>query len=45
MLTTKELIAKYGAPNPKGTYLKTINLPYPFLYDGKPVSNGCDVIS
>jgi hypothetical protein len=38
MLTTKELIAKYGAPNPKGTYLVTINLPYPFLYDGKPVS-------
>jgi hypothetical protein len=37
MLTTKELIAKYGAPNPKGTYLVTINLPYAFLYDGKPV--------
>jgi hypothetical protein len=38
MLTTKEMIAKYGAPNPEGTYLKTIILPYPFLYDGKPVS-------
>jgi hypothetical protein len=37
MLTTKELIAKYGAPNPEGTYLVTINLPYAFLYDGKPV--------
>ena len=38
MLTTKELIAKYGAPNEAGTYLKTIVLPYPFLYDGKPVT-------
>jgi hypothetical protein len=37
MLTTKELIAKYGAPNPKGTYLVSIDLPYPMLYDGKPV--------
>lgn len=29
MLTTKQIIAKYGTPNEKGTYLKTINLPYP----------------
>ena len=31
MLTTKQIIAKYGTPNEKGTYLKTINLPYPML--------------
>lgn len=29
MLTTKQIISKYGTPNEKGTYLKTINLPYP----------------
>ena len=30
MLTTKQLIAKYGTPNEQGTYLTTIVLPYPF---------------
>jgi hypothetical protein len=29
MLTTAQLIAKYGQPNENGTYLKTIDLPYP----------------
>jgi len=29
MLTTAQLISKYGQPNEKGTYLKTITLPYP----------------
>jgi hypothetical protein len=28
MLTTAQAIAKYGKPNEKGTYLKTITLPY-----------------
>jgi hypothetical protein len=29
MLTTPQLIAKYGQPNEEGTYLVTIDLPYP----------------
>lgn len=29
MLSTEQIIAKYGKPNEKGTYLKTITLPYP----------------
>ena len=29
MMTTAQAIAKYGQPNEAGTYLKTINLPYP----------------
>jgi hypothetical protein len=29
MMTTAQLIKKYGQPNEAGTYLKTINLPYP----------------
>ena len=29
MLTTAEIIKKYGQPNEKGAYLTTINLPYP----------------
>ena len=29
MLTTAQLISKYGQPNETGTYLKTITLPYP----------------
>ncbi len=29
MLTTQQLIAKYGQPNEEGTYLVTIDLPYP----------------
>ena len=29
MLTTAQAIAKYGLPNERGTYLTTINLPYP----------------
>ena len=38
MLTTEELNAQYGVANPTGKgYLKTITLPYVFLYDGKPV--------
>ena len=39
MLTTKQLIAKYGAPNPEGTYLTKIQLPYPMVYDDKQVWN------
>ena len=38
MITVAQLNAKYGVPNEQGTYLTTIVLPYPFLYDGKPVS-------
>ena len=38
MLTTEQLNAKYGVANPTGKgYLKTITLPYTFLYDGIPV--------
>jgi hypothetical protein len=29
MITTKQAVAKYGTPNEEGTYLQTINLPYP----------------
>lgn len=29
MLTTQQCIEKFGKPNEAGTYLKTINLPYP----------------
>lgn len=29
LLTTKEIIQKYGTPNESGTYLEVINLPYP----------------
>lgn len=29
MMTTKQMIAKYGQPNENGTYLVTIDLPYP----------------
>lgn len=29
LLSTKEIIAKYGKPNQQGTYLTTIKLPYP----------------
>tara|TARA_R110000868_G_scaffold155718_2_gene382293 strand:+ start:193 stop:657 length:465 start_codon:yes stop_codon:yes gene_type:complete len=29
MITTQQAIAKYGQPNERGTYLKTINIPYP----------------
>lgn len=29
MMTTAEIIKKYGQPNERGTYLKTITLPYP----------------
>lgn len=29
MITTKQLIAKYGTPNEQGSYLTTITLPYP----------------
>ena len=38
MITISQLNAKYGVPNEQGTYLTTIVLPYPFVYDGKPVS-------
>ena len=29
MLTTAQALQKYGTPNERGTYLTTINLPYP----------------
>lgn len=29
MLTTEQVIEKYGHPNPEGSYLVTISLPYP----------------
>lgn len=29
LLTTKVIIAKYGTPNERGTYLQVIKLPYP----------------
>lgn len=29
MLSTKQIIAKYGKPNQQGSYLTTIQLPYP----------------
>jgi len=29
MITTKQIIAKYGKPNQQGSYLTTIELPYP----------------
>jgi hypothetical protein len=29
MITTKQAIAKYGKPNQQGSYLTTIQLPYP----------------
>ena len=29
LLTTKEIIEKYGTPNDEGTYLESITLPYP----------------
>lgn len=29
MLTTKQIISKYGKPNQQGSYLTTIQLPYP----------------
>jgi len=29
LLTTQQIIAKYGTPNEDGTYLETITLPYP----------------
>jgi len=37
MITTEELIEKYGKPDPEGKYLKLITLPYPMIYDGKEV--------
>jgi hypothetical protein len=36
-LTTDQLNKKYGVPTPEGAGLVSIKLPYPFLYDGKPV--------
>lgn len=39
MITTAECIKRYGAPNEGGVgYLETISLPYPMVYDGKPVN-------
>lgn len=38
MLTTQQLIAKYGTPSENPNYLTTIVLPYPMVYDGKPVT-------
>jgi len=37
MITTSEIIKKYGNPDPEGRYLVMIDLPYPMIYDGKEV--------
>ena len=37
MLTTKQLIDKYGMPDEAGTNLVMINLPYTFMYGQVPV--------
>ena len=37
MITTAECIKRYGTPNEVGTYLVSIDLPYPMVYNGKPV--------
>lgn len=37
MLTTKQLIDKYGMPDEAGTNLVMINLPYTFMYGKVPV--------
>lgn len=37
MITTAQVIKKYGQPNEVGTYLVLIDLPYPMIYDGKEV--------
>ena len=41
MITTKQAIAKYGKPNQQGSYLTTINLPYPMrlAWDKKTTVN------
>ena len=39
MITTAECIKRYGNPNEGGVgYLESISLPYPMVYDGKPVN-------
>ena len=39
MITTAECIKRYGQPNEGGVgYLESISLPYPMVYDGKPVN-------
>lgn len=39
MLTTAQLTAKYGKPNPTGEgYIIQIDLPYPMYYEGKKVT-------
>jgi len=38
MITTAEIIKKYGNPDPEGKYLEMIDLPYPMIYDGKTVN-------
>ena len=38
MITTDQCIKRYGLPNEIGAgYLVSIDLPYPMVYDGKPV--------
>jgi len=37
MITTAQIIKKYGNPDPDGKYLVMIDLPYPMIYDGKEV--------
>lgn len=37
MITTAQIIKKYGNPDPEGKYLVMIDLPYPMIYDGKEV--------
>lgn len=37
MITTENIIKKYGNPDPNGGYLVMIDLPYEMIYDGKPV--------
>lgn len=38
MITTSQIIKKYGNPDPEGKYLVMIDLPYPMIYDGKEVN-------
>lgn len=37
MITTAQIIKKYGNPDPEGKYLVMIDLPYSMIYDGKEV--------
>jgi hypothetical protein len=37
ILSQQEMVRAFGNPNPQGTYLTTITLPYTMFYDGNPV--------